>query len=376
MMASPTAESEIATRPEFPCRRRLLAIGLATMAQSAFAAAAMGQGVGGARRPPPRVIPARQTRSNREELHLSAVGVNWFCTVHLPPSYRPDAGLPLVIILHGSGGMGATMLEKSGWAKKADEAGFVAVAPDGLAMSPGRTSNFFANPRIWNAGQLEPDAPRARIDDVGFFRKLLDELQTRYGTDPNRVYVTGHSNGAAMTFRLAVELSDRITAVAPVSSICWIKDPKPVRPIPTLFICGANDPLVPVMGGESVLPWGKRTTHPIAETLRIWAEALECPTKPNTTKQLDQAQYFVYGPGRDGAMLTAYLVEAQGHNWPGGKQIVPFLMGPDNHRFRATDIIWDFFANQTRPADSPRSSRNGPRTRDGRVLTEPTLIIR
>jgi len=37
-----------------------------------------------------------------------------------------------------------------------------------------------------------------------------------YNIDPKRVYVTGISNGAIMSYRLACELSSKITAIAPV----------------------------------------------------------------------------------------------------------------------------------------------------------------
>jgi hypothetical protein len=40
---------------------------------------------------------------------------------------------------------------------------------------------------------------------------------------PNRIYVTGFSNGAAMTFRVGAELSDRVAATAPVANSLLVK---------------------------------------------------------------------------------------------------------------------------------------------------------
>ena len=44
------------------------------------------------------------------------------------------------------------------------------------------------------------------IDDVGFISLLIDELIIEYGIDPNRVYITGISNGGFMSYTLACEL--------------------------------------------------------------------------------------------------------------------------------------------------------------------------
>ena len=44
---------------------------------------------------------------------------------------------------------------------------------------------------------------------------MIDILIDKYNVDKNRVFVTGWSNGAMMNFRLACELSHRISAIAP-----------------------------------------------------------------------------------------------------------------------------------------------------------------
>ena len=320
--------------------------------------------------PKPPVIPPGQSGRGRREFRLHAAGHDWTYTVQVPAGPAPMKDLPVVLVLHGSGGQGSTMLERAGWSAKADQGRFLAVAPDAVPSNPLQTPNFWINPRIWNAGQIDPASRRARIDDTEFFRQLLLDLERRFPIDLNRIYVTGHSSGAAMTFKLAAELSDRFAAIAPVSSVCWIKKPRPVRPLPTLMIFGTSDPLVPIQGGESVLPWGKRNTPPVAETLHLWAAVLGCPSRPRIEQRRQDVQYFVYGPGRDQVTLTAYFVQGQGHNWPGGKQIVPLLLGPENHRFQATDVIWDFFQNCQRVA------ADQPATLDGRRLEQPLRFVR
>jgi len=89
----------------------------------------------------------------------------------------------------------------------ADREGFVAVYPNGT----GRGTRALT----WNAGGCCAYAERNNIDDVGFTKALLDDLTSRVHIDRTRVYATGISNGGMMAFRLAVEASDRIAAIAP-----------------------------------------------------------------------------------------------------------------------------------------------------------------
>jgi polyhydroxybutyrate depolymerase len=283
------------------------------------------------------------------DLTLKAAGHEWHYTLHVPPKYDAARPTPVVLILHGAGGSGKGYLDNAGWAKKADQADFVAVAPDGLAARPDEKANFLTNPRLWQSGQLPATGARGKVDDVAFFKALLDDVGRRVNVDSDRVYLTGHSNGAGMTFRLGAELSERFAALAPVASHPWIKDPQPARPLPTLYIIGTDDPLVPVKGGESVTPWGKRTTPPVADSLARWAKALGCPEGPKTVRDRDGVKVVEYGPGKDGVKLTAYYIAGQGHNWPGGKDLLPpRLVGPSSDKVNATDLIWHFFEKQRR----------------------------
>ena len=129
--------------------------------------------------------------------------------VHVPPKYDPQKPTPVVLVLHGAAMNGAMMVPFCGMNEKADEAGFVAVYPNGTG-----------------AGRSVPDLERRWIrrqsgerkpDDVKFIASLLDDLATVVNVDPKRVYATGMSNGGMMCYRLAAELSDRIAAVAPVA---------------------------------------------------------------------------------------------------------------------------------------------------------------
>ena len=273
-------------------------------------------------------------------------------TVQMPSRAEGEA-LPVVVVLHGAGASGSLYLDRNGWAEKAERERFIAVAPDGLPAAPDLPMSFDKNPRVWNTGQLRPDSPRARIDDVAFIDQMLDEVARRASIDSQRVYLAGHSNGAGMAFRLATERSERFAALAAVASHCWVRDPKPRRPIPTLYLVGTEDPIVPLAGGDVVMPWGGTQTKPaVALTLFTWAQALGCATEPTTLSNHDGVRIEHYRPGPGGAALTAYFLEGHGHGWPGGagEELPARFLGPSNPHLRGTDIIWGFFRRQSRVA--------------------------
>ena len=276
-------------------------------------------------------------------LSLSSAGHRWNYSIYIPTFYKPAVSLPAVLILHGAGGSGDGYLKQAGWQEKAEREGFVAIAPDGLPARPDVSPNFLLNPRLWNSGQLEKKNPRSAVDDVQFFKDLLIAVERSVNIDMHRIYLTGHSNGAGMTFRLATEMPEWFAAIAPVASLCWIDDPKPSRPLPTLYMIGMEDPLVPFEGGESRLPWGKRTTPPVETTLRKWQRALGCLESPEKVRDDSVAKVLDYAGCRSGVAFRVWLIKGQGHNWPGGEKMLPgLIVGPSKDVVRATDVIWDF----------------------------------
>jgi polyhydroxybutyrate depolymerase len=150
--------------------------------------------------------------------------------LHVPPGYRPDEPVPLVINLHGLGSSMDQQALLSGASEKADEAGFVVVYPQGSDV-----------PRMWHG---EP-SPAGR-EDVQFIRELVAHLQERLNIDPDGIYATGFSNGGGMAHRLACDLSDTIAAIGPVAG-AYLLDERcaPERPVPVIAFHGTADPIVP-----------------------------------------------------------------------------------------------------------------------------------
>src|SRR5262249_41242701 len=155
--------------------------------------------------------------------------------VHLP--VRAPAGhYPLVVALHGGFGTPAEFERTSGLDAIADREGFAVLYPGG-------------ENHHWNDGR---DNQYMRpVDDVGVVRDLIEQMITKYPIDPDRVYVTGHSNGGDMAYRLGCELSDKLAAIAPVageipSNIAG--SCHPARPVSVIAIHGTADRLNPFAG--------------------------------------------------------------------------------------------------------------------------------
>jgi len=80
-----------------------------------------------------------------------------------------------------------------------------------------------------------------QVDDVGFLQAVLSDIRARTAIDPGRVYMTGHSNGAMMTYRFAVEAADSATAIVAVGGAADVAT-VPSEPIPLLHIHSIDDP--------------------------------------------------------------------------------------------------------------------------------------
>lgn len=277
--------------------------------------------------------------------------------VYVPQRYDPherEGGggrLPVVVMLHGGGGTAAAAMKETGWDRKADEEGFLAVFPEGSSFDPSKPSRFFGNPQIWNDGSGRYHAGWRRTDDVAFIAALLDDLARRYRIDPGRIYVTGFSNGASMTYRLGVELSHRVAAIAPVSGHLWLEgDLTLKRGVPFLMIIGLNDPLNPMEGGEVRVPSGRVERHPpVRDSVIRWARMNRCPGEPSVVHDRDGVKGVAYAPCQDGAEVRLYTVEGAGHTWPGGISLLPErLAGSTTNKLNATDLIWEFFRRHPR----------------------------
>lgn len=258
--------------------------------------------------------------------------------VHVPPQYDSGKPTPVVLIFHGAGTNADITVPFTGLSKKSDEAGFIAVYPNGTG-----TGIFLT----WNAGgrngQLAENAP----DDLKFVASLLDDLGTVVNLDSKQVFATGISNGGMMCYRLAAELSDRIAAIAPVAGAMAIEEAKPIRPVSVMHFHGKSDNMVPFGGPNEKTP-KFLTFKSVEESIAIWRNINECPEEAIITDFPDKkndgttAQQKNYGPGKNETEVILIEIENGGHTWPGEKSPIS-LIGKSTLDISANDLMWEFF---------------------------------
>ena len=156
--------------------------------------------------------------------------------------YLPEGGeasqSPLVLMLHGYGQTADSFRMAVGFEKEANAAGYTVVYVTGAQSSSDATAALG-----WNSGIGDSEN-----DDVGFLSALAEYIQTEYGTDKDRTYAVGFSNGAFMTHRLALEASDTFAAVVSVAGMMpksiWETKPEALN-VSILQVTGEKDDVVP-----------------------------------------------------------------------------------------------------------------------------------
>ncbi len=283
------------------------------------------------------------------EMTLEIEGVEREYFVHIPQGYNSEELFPVVFVLHGGGGNAERTGKFTGFTELSDKEKFIVVYPQGYD-------------RHWNDGRsdIKSKAYEENINDILFFDEMIDALALLFKIDAGRIYVTGISNGAMMSFRLACELSDKITAIAAVSGSIPedIADTcEPEKPVSVLVINGVEDELVPFDGGHvKVFNKTRGKVIPTLETIEKWVLHNKCPVKPTAvfeinTEKDDGMKVLVqeYKNKDTGVAVVLYRIEGGGHTWPGAKQYLPeYFIGKTNHDINATEVIWEFFKDKTK----------------------------
>jgi polyhydroxybutyrate depolymerase len=268
--------------------------------------------------------------------------------VHVPPTFDSKRTLPVVIMLHGAGGTGQQAMEQTGWDRKADHEDFIAAFPDGVAEHPKLPASFLLNPQTWNDGSGRHAAGKRNDGDVEFLAYVIETMQARYGADPDRIYVTGFSNGASMTFRIGAELSDKVAAIAPVAGHLFVHGHPLARGLPTLYVIGRADPLELPAGGVLRIRGESFEQPPIEQNLRQWRDLDRCDFAPSSDARSDGVEQIIFDDCA-GAEVVEYFIDDMGHVWPGGINRLPTrLVGKESDKLNATDVIWAFFKSHPR----------------------------
>ena len=164
------------------------------------------------------------------------------------PTSAPDAGAPLLVLLHGSYGNGAAII--SWWTQIAEQEGIVLVGP---------------NAREREAWQLRADGPQ-------FIRALIDDVAAKHPIDRTRIYLFGNSGGAVYALTLSM-LESQLFAATAVHAGAWRGRnefravPHAQRKIPIAIFIGDKDEYFPVFAVRKTQSALEQAGHPVSVTV-------------------------------------------------------------------------------------------------------------
>jgi polyhydroxybutyrate depolymerase len=260
--------------------------------------------------------------------------------IFVPPN---DTGkrIPVILLLHPAASTGRIVWDQTSLPRLALQHRILLIAPDGV--------NKTWNTHFWTEGGRK---------DVSFLSQLLDRAVKELGGDPERLYVTGMSAGAGMTFTLAWTIGDRLAAIGPVANNLgaeMLDHPMIAkRPIPVVHIMGTQDGSVPYEGGKVFGIWPVLSAK---DTVTFWVEhnraspVGEVAMLPNLAAD-DNTRVLkeVFRGGNDGADVVHYRIVGGGHTWPNGPSdaIGKRLLGETTRDIDSGEVLWAFFSGKRR----------------------------
>lgn len=270
------------------------------------------------------------------------------------PSSLLDSKPPVVLFFHGgTQSMRSTMPPNSSgsaaWPFVAEEKGFLLLVPNGV----GEDGDAFGDDQRWN--DCRSDGPQTTdADDVAFVEALLDWSSDTLGHDPEAVFATGASNGGMMTYRLAQERPDLITAGAgfianlAANSACEAQD----EPVPMMVVNGTEDSWMPYDGGQVVGGGGEVVSTD--ETVAYWLQVngLEPSPEIESLPELEpdeptRVQLERYSDDQSVDRLRFYRMIDAGHAMPTLSRPISAqaesLVGPQNRDIEGAREAWAFF---------------------------------
>ena len=262
---------------------------------------------------------------------LTFGGVERTYRLYRPADLTRADPVPLVVVLHGGFGTGVQAEQTYHWDEAANAHRFVALYPDGIR-------------RAWNAGACCGFPMNHKIDDAGFLTALVEQVARDENVDARRVYFTGISNGAMMSYRMACEAKLAIAAIGPVAGTL-VSPCERAKPTSVLALHGLADRNVPFGGGVGQ-GFDRNARISVPATLARWREIDRCEAA--TVREAAPVRYET-ARCAEGRVVELIAIAGAGHQWPGSEPPPPAgvaLLGLDqpSHALDATAVLWDFFA--------------------------------
>jgi|TARA_B110000483_G_scaffold20927_1_gene23559 polyhydroxybutyrate depolymerase len=242
--------------------------------------------------------------------------------LYVPDSYNPSMGAPLMLSFHGFGLDSQSQLKQADMRSLADRDGILLAYPQGTLL--GRFPH-------WNALPNSPENKSA-VDDLGFVRELISQIESDYPINRERIYASGFSNGGMMAYALACYEKDLVAAVAVVSGQLLDNGEtcSPESSIGVIMLHGTDDRVIPYEGA-----FGQLSAQ---EAVDFWVEHNETNISPQIDIFVDgemTIERHFYDQGNNGVAVEHYKYLEGQHVWFNQR-----VEGAN-----ASELIWNFVSD-------------------------------
>lgn len=288
-------------------------------------------------------IPGHIVASGLYTQSLEVKGQKRYYKLYVPKKFDQKKSYALVFALHGGGG-DMNIQSNDEYYKQisvADKNDYVVIIPNGYSPFP---SGKLAT---WNAGNCCGNARDLNIDDISFFKAMIEKTKNQIQIDSKKIFTSGMSNGAMMSYRLACEMSDVFSGIASVAGTDNTKTCSPTKPISIFHTHAKDDDHVKYQGGIGAGAVDKQFItefKSVTETIQKWVQLNQCQPIAKRTSEGKGFSCERYEDCKGGAVVQLCVTETGGHSWPGGK--APRMARKKNifQGFSATEKNWEFFS--------------------------------
>jgi len=262
--------------------------------------------------------------------------------VSVPTKQPPQGGYPVVFMLHGTSGDKDVFYNFKGWKELGQQENFVTVFPSSLKWCFVEDGVIKNTTRFVCGGLLDSICPveiPKLIDDVAFFRKVIDLMEDTLSINKKKLFLSGFSNGSCMAHKIAMEAGDLFAAASGSSSPLHALDSlTPQKRIPFWYVLGTKDdryftPNFPTelpYEGDSILIYHNRAL----------TRALTCQGLTQNYRKIETAinKTYIWSECRPGVDCAPYLFtinKGQTHQYPNG----------NNYPMDGPKLFWEFFNN-------------------------------
>ena len=277
------------------------------------------------------------------EITLSHEGLERRYLVHIPQNYDGEK-TSLVLVLHGGASNAEEIKERSEYDSISNRENFIVVYPE----ATGKTT-FGKLAGAWNVGYRGGgQGYENNIDDVGYIKKVIEDISKKTNIDEKKIYATGISMGGMMSYQLACKLSNTISAIAPIGASLTTESCNPSDTVSVLHFHGTKDKFIPYNGGDSDDSLPKflvigRDYLSAEESVQTFKDLNNCEETAKISLQKNDVTCETYSSCDNNEEVTLCTIQEGGHTWPGSEPALEAILGKTTETISATERSWDFF---------------------------------